>query len=216
MTDKEEKEEALEEVLEELEAESEERKKESGEEQEEAPEDTEADGEDAEPVDQAEAGERGGKKKLFGRKEKENPLQKKLDELQDKYMRQVAEFDNFRKRTDREKSQMFEQGQMNVLEKLLPVVDNFERALEAAPQDEASKAYAEGIDKIYKQLSKTLTDLGVEPIEALGHAFDPAYHNAVMQTESDEYDSGDVAQELQKGYKFHDNVLRHSMVAVVQ
>ena len=131
-------------------------------------------------------------------------------------MRQVAEFDNFRKRTDREKSQMFEQGQMNVLEKLLPVVDNFERALEAAPQDEASKAYAEGIDKIYKQLSKTLTDLGVEPIEALGHAFDPAYHNAVMQTESDEYDSGDVAQELQKGYKFHDNVLRHSMVAVVQ
>lgn len=204
------KEEALEEILEELEEEAEERKEETAEEA----GSTEIPVEDGEA--EADAAEETPKKKLFGKKEKENPLQKKLEEIQDKYMRQVAEFDNFRKRTDKEKSQMFEQGQMNVLEKLLPVVDNFERAMAAAPTDEASKAFVEGVDKIYRQTMKMMEDLGVAPIDAVGEEFDPNYHNAVMQTESEEYESGTVATELQKGYMFHENVLRHSMVAVVQ
>ncbi len=148
------------------------------------------------------------------KKEKEDPLKEKLDELNDRLIRQVAEFDNFRKRTDREKAQMFEQGQGSVLEKLLPIVDNFERGLAAVPEDEKDGAFADGMNKIYKQLTKQLEDLGVTPIEAVGKEFDPNLHNAVMQVESEEYESGIVAQELQKGYKFHDTVLRHSMVGV--
>jgi molecular chaperone GrpE len=109
---------------------------------------------------------------------------------------------------------MFEQGQGSVLEKLLPIVDNFERGLAAVPEDEKDGAFADGMNKIYKQLTKQLEDLGVTPIEAVGKEFDPNLHNAVMQVESEEYESGIVAQELQKGYKFHDTVLRHSMVGV--
>ena len=150
------------------------------------------------------------------KKEKKNPLQEKIDELNDKVLRQMAEFENFRKRTDKEKSQQFELGQGNVLEKLLPVVDNFERGLAAVPEDEKDGAFADGMNKIYKQLIKQLEDLGVTPIEAVGKEFDPGLHNAVMQVESQEYESGIVAQELQKGYMFHDTVLRHSMVAVAQ
>ncbi len=156
------------------------------------------------------------KKGLFSKKEKKDPLKEKVDELNDRLIRQVAEFDNFRKRTDKEKAQMFEQGQGSVLEKLLPVVDNFERGLAAVPESEKDGAFADGMNKIYKQLMKQLEDLGVTPIEALGTEFDPNLHNAVMQVESSEYESGVVAQELQKGYKFHDTVLRHSMVAVSQ
>ena len=150
------------------------------------------------------------------KKEKKNPLQEKIDELNDKVLRQMAEFENFRKRTDKEKSQQFELGQGNVLEKLLPVVDNFERGLAAVPETEKDGAFADGMNKIYKQLIKQLEDLGVTPIEAVGKEFDPNLHNAVMQVESQEYESGIVAQELQKGYMFHDTVLRHSMVAVAQ
>ena len=150
------------------------------------------------------------------KKEKKNPLQEKIDELNDKVLRQMAEFENFRKRTDKEKSQQFELGQGNVLEKLLPVVDNFERGLAAVPEAEKDGAFADGMNKIYKQLIKQLEDLGVTPIEAVGKEFDPGLHNAVMQVESQEYESGIVAQELQKGYMFHDTVLRHSMVAVAQ
>ena len=150
------------------------------------------------------------------KKEKKNPLQEKIDELNDKVLRQMAEFENFRKRTDKEKSQQFELGQGNVLEKLLPVVDNFERGLAAVPEAEKDGAFADGMNKIYKQLIKQLEDLGVTPIEAVGKEFDPNLHNAVMQVESQEYESGIVAQELQKGYMFHDTVLRHSMVAVAQ
>ena len=150
------------------------------------------------------------------KKEKKNPLQEKIDELNDKVLRQMAEFENFRKRTDKEKSQQFELGQGNVLEKLLPVVDNFERGLAAVPDEEKDGAFADGMNKIYKQLIKQLEDLGVTPIEAVGKEFDPNLHNAVMQVESQEYESGIVAQELQKGYMFHDTVLRHSMVAVAQ
>ena len=150
------------------------------------------------------------------KKEKKNPLQEKIDELNDKVLRQMAEFENFRKRTDKEKSQQFELGQGNVLEKLLPVVDNFERGLAAVPDDEKEGAVADGMNKIYKQLVTELENLGVTPIEAVGKEFDPNLHNAVMQVESQEYESGIVAQELQKGYMFHDTVLRHSMVAVAQ
>ncbi len=150
------------------------------------------------------------------KKEKKNLLQEKIDELNDKVLRQMAEFENFRKRTDKEKSQQFELGQGNVLEKLLPVVDNFERGLAAVPDEEKDGAFADGMNKIYKQLIKQLEDLGVTPIEAVGKEFDPNLHNAVMQVETQEYESGIVAQELQKGYMFHDTVLRHSMVAVAQ
>ncbi len=215
--------EILEEVLEDLEEESAKKAKEA-EEQVEDTQENEAEAEEKEADNTEEASEENAegekdakeKKGIFGKKEKKDPLKEKIQELQDKYVRQVAEFDNFRKRTEKEKSQMFEQGQANVLEKMLPVVDNFERGLSAAPEDEAGKAFAEGMNMIYKQLMKQLEDLGVTPIEALGQEFDPNLHNAVMQVASEEYESGMVAQELQKGYKFHDTVLRHSMVAVAE
>ena len=210
--------EILEEVLEDLEEESAKKAKDAEAEKEEAEEENEAEEaeEETTEADSEDAEEPKEKKGLFGKKEKKDPLKEKIQELQDKYVRQVAEFDNFRKRTDKEKSQMFEQGQANVLEKILPVVDNFERGLAASPEDEQGKAFADGMNMIYKQLMKQLEDLGVTPIEALGQEFDPNLHNAVMQVASEEYESGVVAQELQKGYKFHDTVLRHSMVAVAE
>ena len=156
------------------------------------------------------------KKGLFSKKEKKDPLKEKVDELNDRVMRQMAEFDNFRKRTEKEKAQMFEQGQGSVLEKLLPVIDNFERGLAAVPEEEKDGAFADGMNKIYKQLVTELENLGVTPIEAVGKEFDPNLHNAVMKVQTDEFESGIVAQELQKGYKFHDTVLRHSMVGVTQ
>ncbi len=175
----------------------------------------EAEKETSEEGEEAKDGEP-KKKGLFSKKEKKDPLKEKVDELNDRVMRQMAEFENFRKRTEKEKAQMFEQGQSNVLAKLLPVIDNFERGLAAVPEAEKDGAFADGMNKIYKQLLKEVEDLGVTPIEAVGKEFDPNLHNAVMQVESQEYESGIVAQELQKGYMFHDNVLRHSMVAVSQ
>ena len=169
----------------------------------------------------AAAGENKAKKPIFGKKkekaEKPDPLMEEIRELKDKCMRQMAEFENFRKRTEREKAQMFDTGASHVLEKLLPVVDNFERGLAAAPEGAQADAFADGMNMIYKQLTKMLEDLGVTPIEALGKPFDPNFHNAVMQVEAtEEYPSGTVAQEMQKGYLYHDNVLRHSMVAVAE
>ncbi len=155
-----------------------------------------------------------GKKSLFGKKK--NPLQDKLDDMADKYKRQLAEFENFRNRTEKEKTQMFDAGASNVLTKILPVVDNFERGLAAVPDDKKDDSLVQGFDMIYKQLLKTLEDMDVKPIEALGKEFDPNFHNAVMQVESDEYEEGIVAQELQKGYTYHDTVIRHSMVAVAK
>ena len=193
------KEEVLENIMEDLEKEA--KEKEAAENKESASEEVKEEAEKSE-------------EKEPSKKEKKDPLKEKLDELNDRLIRQVAEFDNFRKRTDREKAQMFEQGQGSVLEKLLPIVDNFERGLAAVPEDEKDGAFADGMNKIYKQLTKQLEDLGVTPIEAVGKEFDPNLHNAVMQVESEEYESGIVAQELQKGYKFHDTVLRHSMVGV--
>ena len=142
-------------------------------------------------------------------------LKEKIKELEDGRLRQIAEFQNFRNRTEKEKSQMFDMGAKNVIEKILPVVDNFERGLASIPEDEKNSSFAEGMAKIYKQLMTELGNLGVKPIEAKGTEFNPDFHNAVMQVESDELESGTVAEELQKGYTYHDIVVRHSMVSVV-
>ena len=148
-------------------------------------------------------------------RKKEKALRDKITALEDKVKRQMAEFDNFRKRTSKEKEQMFSMGERSVIEKMLPVVDNFERGLAAVPEAEKGSAIASGMEMIYKQMMKQLEDLGVKPIEAVGKEFDPNFHNAVMQVESDELESGVVAQEFQKGYTYHDTVIRHSMVGVV-
>ena len=207
--------EVLEEIMEELEEEAKENK-EAAEEAEAEAETSEEEASEEENEETSEDGSEDKKKGLFNKKEKKDPLKEKIDELNDRLIRQVAEFDNFRKRTDKEKAQMFEQGQSSVLEKLLPVIDNFERGLQAVPEEEKDGAFADGMNKIYKQIMKQMEDLGVTPIEAVGKEFDPNFHNAVMQVESEEYESGVVAQELQKGYMFHDTVLRHSMVGVTQ
>ena len=164
-----------------------------------------------------EAEEENNKKKHHGKKdkkEKKDPRDEKIADLEDRVKRQMAEFENFRKRTDKEKSQMYDMGAKNVIEKILPVIDNFERGLESIPEG-SDKAFVDGMQMIYKQLSGELEKLGVKPIEAVGQPFDPNFHNAVMQTESEEYESGTVAQELQKGYMYHDTLVRPSMVAVV-
>ena len=207
------KEEVLENIMEELEQEAKDKEKEASEaDKEQEPKEEPA--ESSEEKDPEDAKEGDKKKGLFNKKEKKNPLQEKVDELNDKVLRQMAEFENFRKRTDKEKAQQFELGQSNILEKLLPIVHNFERGLAAVPEAEKDGAFADGMNKIYKQLITELENLGVTPIEAVGKEFDPNFHNAVMQVESEEYGSGIVAQELQKGYMFHDTVLRHSMVGV--
>ena len=159
------------------------------------------------------------KKKSFlgkAKREKANKLQEKVDELEDKVKRQMAEFDNFRKRSEKEKSAMFETGAKSVVEKILPVVDNFERGLAVLSEEEMKQPFAEGMNMVYKQLIAELEKLEVKPIEAVGCEFNPELHNAVMQVESEEYASGIIAQELQKGYTYRDSVVRHSMVAVVQ
>lgn len=147
--------------------------------------------------------------------EKKDKSKEKIEELEDRVKRQMAEFDNFRKRTEKEKAQMFETGAKSVIEKILPVVDNFERGLAAVPDGEKD-SFAEGMGMIYKQLMTELEAIGVKPIEAVGTEFNPDFHNAVMQVESEEYESGIIAQELQKGYMYRESVVRHSMVAVVQ
>lgn len=157
------------------------------------------------------------KKKLFGKKkEKKDKKDEQIEALTDRVKRQMAEFENFRKRTEKEKSSMYEMGAKSVVEKILPVIDNFERGLDTVPEDEADSPFTEGMRMIYKQLMTELENIGVKPIEALGTEFNPDFHNAVMQVESEEYESGYVAQELQKGYMYRDTVVRHSMVAVVQ
>lgn len=143
-------------------------------------------------------------------------MKEKIASLEDRVRRQMAEFDNYRKRTDKEKETMFSMGERSVIEKLLPTVDNFERGLAALTEEEKQTPFADGMDKIYRQLIKQLEDLGVKPIEAVGQEFNPDYHNAVMQVESEEFEEGIVAQEFQKGYLYHDSVLRHSMVAVAK
>ena len=147
------------------------------------------------------------------KKGKKSREQEKIEELTDRVKRQMAEFDNFRKRTEKEKSQMFEMGASDILEKLLPVVDNFERGLDALGEDEKN-AFSEGMEKIYKQLMTMLDDVGVEQIEAEGAEFDPELHNAVMHVDDESLGENVVAEELQKGYRYKNTVLRHSMVKV--
>ena len=154
-------------------------------------------------------------KKLFGKKNKKDPRDEKIEELTDRVKRQMAEFENFRNRSEKEKSSMYQMGAKSVVEKILPVLDNFERGLEHIPEGE-DNAFAEGMRMVYKQMCTELESIGVKAIEAVGQDFDPNIHNAVMQVESDEYESGKVAQELQKGYMYRDTLVRPSMVAVVQ
>ncbi len=154
------------------------------------------------------------KKKLKADK-KQDALKEKIEELEDRVKRQMAEFDNFRKRSEKEKTAMFETGAKSVIEKILPVVDNFERGLATVPEEEKGAPFAEGMEMIYKQLITELEKMDVKPIPAIGEEFNPDFHNAVMQVESDEYESGVIAKELQKGYTYRDSVVRHSMVAVV-
>ena len=133
---------------------------------------------------------------------KEDSYKEKIDQLEDRVKRQMAEFENFRKRTDKEKQAMFDTGAKSVIEKILPVVDNFERGLATVPEESKEDPFVDGMNRIYKQLMTELENIGVKPIEAVGQEFDPNLHNAVMQVESDEYESGVIAQELQKGYIF--------------
>ncbi|RHP53331.1 nucleotide exchange factor GrpE [Clostridiaceae bacterium AF31-3BH] len=155
------------------------------------------------------------KKGFFGKKkEKKDKKDEQIAELTDKLKRQLAEFENFRNRTDKEKSQMYAVGAKDVIEKILPVIDNFERGLKSIPEDQKGGPVASGMEMIYKQLITVLTDLGVTPIEAVGQEFDPNLHNAVMHAEDEGLGENIVAEEFQKGYKYKDTVLRHSMVKV--
>ena len=167
----------------------------------------------AEPTEETEGSEEGsGFMKKFGRKNKKDKKDEKIEELTDRLTRQMAEFDNFRKRT--EKSQMYEIGAKDIIEKILPVVDNFERGIAAVPEEEKSNPFAEGMEKIYKQLMTTLEEIGVKPIEAVGQEFDPDFHNAVMHVEDEEVGENIITEEFQKGYLYRDSVVRHSMVKV--
>ena len=158
--------------------------------------------------------EKSEKKKLFSKKPKKDKKDEKIEELTDRLTRQMAEFDNFRKRTDKEKSQMYEIGAKDVIEKILPVVDNFERGLAAVKEEEKGNTFEEGMEKIYKQLMTTLEALEVRPIEAVGKEFDPDFHNAVMHVEDEELGENIITEEFQKGYTYRDSVVRHSMAKV--
>ena len=149
------------------------------------------------------------------KKDKKDKKDEQIEELNDKLKRQMAEFDNFRKRTEKEKTQMFDMGAKTIIEKILPVIDNFERGFTTVDEADKDDAFVSGMDMVYKQLMTELESAGVKPIEAVGKEFDPEFQNAVMQVESEEYESGIIAQELQKGYTYKDAVVRHSMVAVV-
>ena len=153
------------------------------------------------------------KKKSFFKKKKDKK-EEQIEELTDKVKRQMAEFDNFRKRTEKEKSQMYDMGAKTIVEKILPVIDNFERGLAAVPEDNKEDAFVVGMDKIYRQMLTVLEEAGVKPIEAVGAEFDPNFHNAVMHVEDETLGENVVAEELQKGYMYRDTVVRHSMVKV--
>lgn len=173
---------------------------------------TEETAETAENAD-AEASEDPDKKKSFFKKKKDKK-DEQIEELTDKVKRQMAEFDNFRKRTEKEKSQMYDMGAKTIVEKILPVIDNFERGLAAVPEDNKEDAFVVGMDKIYRQMLTVLEEAGVKPIEAVGAEFDPNFHNAVMHVEDETLGENVVAEELQKGYMYRDTVVRHSMVKV--
>jgi molecular chaperone GrpE len=173
---------------------------------------------DAENMEEEQENGEVKEKKSFFKKEKKEKKDKKdlkIEELNDRLMRTMAEFDNFRKRTEKEKAQMFEIGARDIIEKILPTIDNFERGLGAITEEEKEGAFAKGIEKIYKQLVTSLEEAGLKPIEAAGKEFDPNFHNAVMHAEDPEQGENLVAEEFQKGYMYRDTVIRHSMVKVV-
>lgn len=179
----------------------------------------EADAQDAEePEEDAEAATEDGqeKKGLFGKKKKDKKDKKdiQIEELTDRVKRQMAEFDNFRKRTEKEKAAMFEVGAKSVVEKILPVIDNFERGLAGLTEEQKAEPFAQGVEMTYKQLMTTLESIEVKPIEAVGKEFDPNLHNAVMHVEDENLGENVVAEEFQKGYTYRDSVIRHSMVKV--
>ncbi len=153
-------------------------------------------------------------KKGLGKKNKTDKKDEQIADLTDRVQRQMAEFDNFRKRTEKEKSQMFDMGAKSIIEKVLPVIDNFERALAGVAEDAAEDAFVDGMNKIYKQMFQMLEQAGVSPIEAVGKEFDPNYHNAVMHIEDDSFGENEIVEEFQKGYMYHESVIRHSMVKV--
>lgn len=186
-----------------------------------AAEAAEASGDEAGEAEEADGAEsqaqEGGEsfgKKLFGRKNKKDKKDEKIEELTDKLARQMAEFDNFRKRTEKEKSQMYEIGAKDIIDKILPIVDNFERGLGGVKEEEKEDPFVQGMEMIYKQLMTTLEGIGVKPIEAVGKEFDPEFHNAVMHVEDENLGENIVAEEFQKGYTYRDSVVRHSMVKV--
>ena len=184
---------------------------------EECEETAEASAENTETPEEGEASEEKDKKGFFsGRKKEKNEdaVKAQINELQDKVMRQMAEFENFRKRSEKEKSAMFETGAKSVIEKILPVVDNFERGLATVPEDEKDAPFVDGMNKVYRQLLTELENLGVKPIEAVGQEFNPDFHNAVMHVEDEEAGENIITEEFQKGYMYHDSVVRHSMVKV--
>lgn len=168
-------------------------------------EDTEADAEEDADEEKSSGG-------FFKKKDKKDKKDAQIEELTDKVRRQMAEFENFRKRSEKEKTQMYEVGAKGILEKILPVVDNFERGLKG--MEESEDPFAQGMQMIYKQLMASLEEAGVKAIEAVGQEFNPDFHNAVMHVEDDEFGENEIVEEFQKGYMYHDSVLRHSMVKV--
>lgn len=168
-------------------------------------EDTEADAEEDADEEKSSGG-------FFKKKDKKDKKDAQIEELTDKVRRQMAEFENFRKRSEKEKTQMYEVGAKGILEKILPVVDNFERGLKG--MEESEDPFAQGMQMIYKQLMTSLEEAGVKAIEAVGQEFNPDFHNAVMHVENDEFGENEIVEEFQKGYMYHDSVLRHSMVKV--
>ncbi len=175
-------------------------------------EETEETSEEAGSGDAKEDIEKKTGKKLFSKKK--DKKDEKIEELTDKLTRQMAEFDNFRKRTEKEKSQMYEIGAKDIIEKILPVVDNFERGLDAVKEEDKEDPFVQGMEKVYKHLLTTLEGIEVKPIEAVGQPFDPNFHNAVMHVEDENFGENIVAEEFQKGYTYRDSVVRHSMVKV--
>ena len=180
----------------------------------EAAEETAEDVTAEETAEEAEDGKDVKKEKKGFFSKKKDPRDTQIEELTDRLKRNMAEFDNFRKRTEKEKSAMYEIGAKDVISKILPVVDNFERGIAAIPEEMKGTPVEDGMEKIYKQLIKALEDMGVKPIEAVGKEFDPNLHNAVMHTEDENLGENIVAAEFQKGYTYRDSVIRHSMVQV--
>lgn len=168
--------------------------------------------EDAEDTD--DSAEEKEKKKLFGRKPKKDPRDEKIEELTDRVTRQMAEFDNFRKRTEKEKAAMYEIGAKNVIEKLLPIVDNFERGFLTVAEEDKEDAFVKGMEMVYKQIMTTFETIGVKPIEAVGQEFNPDLHNAVMHVDDESVGENIIVEEFQKGYTYQDSVVRYSMVKV--